>query len=62
MTIEIKHIDTFMMLRGILGVISNNISPEVYDEFTTITRKMDEAADTGSLKTDDYGYFIKEDK
>lgn len=62
MTIEIKHIDTFMMLRGILGVISNNISPEVYDEFSSIIRKMDKAADAGSLKTDDYGYFIKEDK
>lgn len=62
MTIEIEHIDTFMLLRGILGVISNNISPEVYDEFSSIIRKMDEAADAGSLKTDDYGYFIKEDK
>lgn len=60
MTISIEHIDTFMLLRGILGVISNNISPEVYDEFSSIIRKMDEAAD--NLKTDDYGYFIKEDK
>lgn len=58
MTIEIEHIDTFMLLRGILGVINNTISSEVNDELHTIIRKMDEA----DLKTDSNGYFIKEDK
>lgn len=60
MVIHIEHIDTFMLLRGILGVINNTMSSEVNDELHTIIRKMDEAAD--NLKTDDYGYFIKEDK
>lgn len=58
MTIEIEHIDTFILLRGILGVINNTISSEVNDELHTIIRKMDEA----DLKTDSNGYFIKEDK
>ena len=58
MEITIEHIDTFIMLRGILGVINNTISSEVNDELHTIIRKMDEA----DLKTDSNGYFIKEDK
>lgn len=58
MEITIKHIDTFMLLRGILGVINNTMSSEVNDELHTIIRKMDEA----DLKTDSNGYFIKEDK
>ena len=60
MTITIEHIDTYMLLRGILSVINNTISSEVNDELYTIIRKMDEAAD--NLKTDSNGYFIKEDK
>lgn len=58
MEITIEHIDTFMLLRGILGVINNTMSSEVNDELHTIIRKMDEA----DLKTDSNGYFIKEDK
>lgn len=58
MVISIEHIDTFMLLRGILGVINNTMSSEVNDELHTIIRKMDEA----DLKTDSNGYFIKEDK
>lgn len=58
MEITIEHIDTFMLLKGILGVINNTMSSEVNDELHTIIRKMDEA----DLKTDNNGYFIKEDK
>lgn len=62
MDISIEHIDTFMLLRGILGMIlgvtNNPISSEVNVELHTIIRKMDEA----DLKTDSNGYFIKEDK
>lgn len=57
MEITIKHIDTFMLLRGILGVINNTISSEVNDELHTIIKKMDEAAD--NLKTDSNGYIIR---
>lgn len=56
MTIEINHIDTFLLIKGILNTIYNTGTPECINEVAPLLNQMDKVP-----STDDQGYFINED-
>ena len=57
MVIEINHIDTFMLVKGILNLIHDTHSAECYDEIDRLLTQM------GNVPaTDDSGYFKKEEQ
>lgn len=56
MTIEINHMDTLLMVKGILDTIYNTGTPECINEVAQLLNQMDKVP-----STDDRGYFIKED-
>lgn len=54
MNLEIKHMDTFNFIKGLLDAYHRNTGAACYDEVDDILTQMDKAP-----ATDDEGYFIK---
>lgn len=55
MTIEIKHYDTFNLVKSILQAVHEAMGPVCYDEICDLLKSMDKVP-----TTDDNGYFVEE--